>query len=64
MNEPDMISREELVEQLRQQHEHVFDPATAPEILHNWIDRGMKYSCEYAGHSNHEVWKRVVPIKQ
>lgn len=25
---------------------------------HNWTDRGAKLTCENAGHSYHEVWKR------
>ena len=58
MNESETKTHEEVVEELKQQHEYVFDPATAPPIAHNWIDRGMKFSCEYAGHANHEVWKR------
>lgn len=26
--------------------------------IHNWTDRGAKLTCENAGHSYHEVWKR------
>lgn len=26
-------------------------------LMHNWIDRGLKLSCEGAGHPFHQVWK-------
>lgn len=29
---------------------------------HNWVDRGLKMSCEGAGHPMHQVWKRHKPI--
>lgn len=57
-------SREEVVEELKQEHQHVFDPATAPAILHNWVDRGLKVSCEGAGHPHHEAYKRFKPMQQ
>lgn len=25
---------------------------------HNWIDRGLKLTCESPAHPTHEVWKR------
>lgn len=37
---------------------HVFDPDNAPKQGHFWVDRGLKYSCEGAGHANHQAWKR------
>lgn len=51
--------REQLLEQLGQTNEHVFDPSTATPIAHRWIDRGLKLTCEDAGHQYHEVWKRM-----
>jgi hypothetical protein len=38
--------------------EHVFDPMTAPKVLHKWVDRGLKLSCEGAGHPMHQAWKQ------
>jgi hypothetical protein len=38
--------------------EYVFDPETAPKQGHLWVDRGLKLSCEGAGHANHQAWKR------
>lgn len=60
----DEANREEVIEQLQQTHEHIFDPATAKPILHNWVDRGLKFSCEGAGHANHEAWKTRKPMQQ
>jgi len=34
-----------------------FDMDNPPQMKHNWIDRGLKLSCEDAGHPQHEVWK-------
>jgi hypothetical protein len=28
-----------------------------PKVTHHWIDRGMKMTCENAGHPYHEAWK-------
>lgn len=51
-------TREEVTEELQTKYEHVFDPATAPKQGHIWIDRGLKMSCEGAGHPYHQAWKR------
>jgi hypothetical protein len=51
---------EAILETMQAKSEHVFDPATAAPVLHNWIDRGLKYSCENAGHEYHQAWKRQV----
>lgn len=51
-------AREEIIEEMRTKTEHVFDPATAPKQTHVWIDRGLKMSCEGAGHPHHQAWKR------
>lgn len=29
---------------------------------HNWVDRGLKMSCEGAAHPNHQVWKKHRPL--
>lgn len=29
-----------------------------PKQNHVWIDRGLKWTCEDAGHPFHEAWKR------
>lgn len=43
---------------LQKKFDHVFDPANAPKVEHRWIDRGLKMSCEGAGHDYHQAWKR------
>jgi hypothetical protein len=50
-------SRQEIAEALQTKAEHVFDPATAPKVKHNWVHRGLKLSCEGAGHPHHQAWK-------
>lgn len=51
-------SRQEVAAMLEQESEHVFDPQTAPKQAHRWIDRGLKYSCEGAGHPYHQAFKK------
>lgn len=51
------MSREDIKRQLIEESEYVFDPENLPEVKHNWVDRGLKLSCEHAGHPWHEVWK-------
>lgn len=46
-----------------QQPKIVFDLSTVQPVKHIWIERGLKLSCENAGHPHHEAWKRL-PIKQ
>jgi len=56
-DEQDGKSREEIAEDLQQHTEHVFDPDNAPKQGHKWVDRGLKMSCEHAGHAMHQAWK-------
>lgn len=51
-------SRQQVAEQLSETAEHVFDPDNAKPIQHNWIRRGIKMSCEGAGHPHHQTWLR------
>lgn len=52
------MSREQIADLMREQSEATFDPETAKPVVHNWIDRGLKLSCEGATHPNHHIWKR------
>jgi hypothetical protein len=54
--EQEGLTREELAQDLKHKTEFVFDPMTAPKIPHKWVNRGLKLSCEGAGHPNHQVW--------
>lgn len=38
--------------------ENSFDMDNPPTQGHNWVDRGIKYSCEGAGHPYHQAYKR------
>lgn len=40
-----------------------FDLNSVQPVQHVWVDRGLKLSCENAGHAHHEVWKRL-PMQQ
>lgn len=52
-------SHEEILQDMQTSSESVFDPKTAPKQTHIWVDRGLKLSCEGAGHAYHQAWKRV-----
>jgi hypothetical protein len=49
---------------LEKKFEHVFDPDAVPAQGHRWIDRGLKMSCEGAGHPYHQSWKFGGHMKQ
>jgi hypothetical protein len=53
--------RAEIVGFIKQNNQHVIDLDNLPQQKHNWVDRGLKLSCEDAGHPYHQVWK---PRKQ
>ncbi len=53
------MSREEITNELRATNEYVFDPATAPKVIHRWVDRGLKMSCEGGDHPHHQAFKRL-----
>lgn len=51
-------TRQEVADELKTQAEHVFDPDTVVPLNHNWIQRGIKMSCEGASHPPHQTWLR------
>lgn len=57
MNKPK--DRAKIREMLEEKYEHVFDPENPPKVLHNWVERGIKLSCEGAGHPHHFVYKKI-----
>ena len=57
MSQPE-LSQEELLAEAKRQNDVVFELDKQAKVLHNWIDRGLKLSCEDAGHPQHEVWKK------
>jgi hypothetical protein len=54
-------SRDQVKAELSETSEHVFDPDTVTPVQHRWVDRGLKMSCEGAGHPHHQAWKRYSP---
>lgn len=50
-------SREQIVDFLKQTNDEVFDLDAQPKPKHKWVDRGLKMSCEGAGHPMHQSWK-------
>lgn len=53
------LTREEMIELLKDRNEFIADMDNLAPITHNWIDRGLKMTCERAGHPYHEAYKRV-----
>ena len=46
----------------KENSEHVIDFDALPKQNHHWVDRGLKFTCENAGHPYHEVWKARKPM--
>lgn len=57
------MSRDQIKEELGKTSEAVIDAEELVErgraIQHNWVERGLKVSCEGAGHPTHAVFKRL-----
>lgn len=51
------MTRDEIIDLLKSQKHEVYDPHNIQPIQHRWIDRGLKMSCENAGHPWHESYK-------
>ena len=51
-------TQEELLAEAKRKNDVVFELDNQKPVLHNWIDRGLKLSCEDAGHPQHEVWRK------
>lgn len=49
-------TRPQIVDWLAEHNESVTDLNTTTQ-QHHWVDRGLKLSCEGAGHPNHQSWK-------
>lgn len=52
------IPVKEAAKQYVKRSDFVFSFDNMQPQLHRWIDRGMKMTCESAGHPYHEAWKR------
>jgi len=51
------LSKEEVMQQMAESSETAVDLDNLPKPDHNWIDRGLKMSCEGANHPNHSHYK-------
>lgn len=56
--ESEEISLEHATERFKKQVDSMTDIDNLPKQNHLWTDRGLKYTCEDAGHPYHEAWKR------
>jgi hypothetical protein len=56
------ISVEEAAELYKKCSDHLLDLDSLPKQNHSWTDRGLKYTCENAGHPWHEAWKVSKPM--
>jgi len=52
------ISVEKAAEMFKSGSQFLTDLDNLPKQNHLWTDRGLKYTCENAGHPSHEAWKR------
>lgn len=51
------MSKEQIAQKLNRRSEFMLDLDNLQPQTHNWTDRGLKYTCENAGHNYHEAWK-------
>lgn len=52
------MSYDEIKHAMSKRNESVVELDNLPKQDHLWTDRGLKYTCENAGHPYHEAWKR------
>ena len=51
------MSKEQIAEQMKRRNQFMLDLDSLTPQTHNWTDRGLKHTCENAGHPYHEAWK-------
>lgn len=52
------MSYDDIKHAMAMKNESVVELDNLPKQDHLWTDRGLKYTCENAGHPYHEAWKR------
>lgn len=57
-------SREELINEIKDSHEYVFDLEKAPKVKHHWSQYGIRFICSGAGHPRHEAFGRKPMAKR
>lgn len=50
-------SADQILKDMKRSYEYAVALDDLPTQKHNWTDRGLKLTCEYAGHPYHESWK-------
>ena len=50
-------SYEDIKADMVRRSEHITELDNLPKQNHGWTDRGLKFTCENAGHPYHEAWK-------
>jgi hypothetical protein len=43
---------------------HTMDLNVSESVVHHWINRGLKLTCETASHPYHEAWLQEMPMQQ
>lgn len=56
------MSYEDVKDLMDKTNDFVLEMDNLQPIKHNWTDRGLKYTCENAGHTYHEAWKIRKPM--
>lgn len=51
--EQEGMTKDEIAAEMEARHEYVQDLDNLPEVKHNWVERGLKVSCEGANHPHH-----------
>ena len=57
------MSYEEVAELMSKRNDFILEMDNLPPQNHIWTDRGLKYTCENAGHTYHEAWK-IRPMQE
>jgi len=52
-SEQEGLSKDEVLDQMQSKSEYAIDLDNLPKTDHNWIERGIKVSCEGARHPHH-----------
>lgn len=55
--EQESMSHDEIADLMQKSFEYAVDLNNLEKQKHNWVDRGLKISCEGAGHPHHSHFK-------
>ena len=57
-SEGEEVTHNQVVSEMKKMADHTIDLSKLTPQKHIWIPRGMKLTCENAGHPYHEAWVR------